>query len=791
MQKCKNKKRILIKDFGMLGLQNLVNFCSFFNRGVRMNTNELNVLAQQAATRSAREDNRLKARNKSWVEPKETNRSVTAVLLTQDEDGHLKVLASNSNVKLPSKKYNDNVQQAYFDRLLETVFSQGLFEVESRNAIHINNLNVERIKQVIQELLATDEFQKISDANIQLSDVSPNVELLNQFLQLDDLKLEKNEEKNYLRIRLCCRLFEKLLPEQYQKFCDTVAGNKTIYLAARVHYREYQHDFVTDSEKGKGLYEKVETLPIVQFVDPVLLEDQTGLTLSSDHNTGSSFVNMDELLDKRPIDEYEGSLIIDAIVNAVMKNQITLTKIQTQQLATIKRKLSTVDLDPQTTISLWVDPQNIFSILEPRQLPVKGAAYSISHLNDQHAFVDKALRFASQDLHSPQHLCHDHKKAIGSATRYGSDVPHFWGQTHAEIGTTSCLFMPGLEHQGSTVIVKGTDIKQHGYGAFCKDNPQSAEEITPNNETGLDAAMLAALRSKHHTPVHDETLRADSTLIIGGLALDYCVKTTALQAVMKGYQRVIVNLPACKAINADTAQKAILEMADAGVMFIVRPQALNKQIEVVDASELRSYFSDEKLQVPQQSQFTTPEAYTKACTVYTCLQQAINNSSQDGEEQKWLHSAANTLKGKIDSASQETNLESLLSNKKDKQKINKNWQNFIAAASRYIEEELNPYLASTCRIQTGVEPVSTAAPRPSTPEQRERMLFTLYALTEGLTKPHDCAASVFYLINSPRQGTGANWKRIAGEALLVLSLTAALITVSCMFPCFSPEQWHL
>lgn len=53
-------------------------------------------------------------------------------------------------------------------------------------------------------------------------------------------------------------------------------------------------------------------------------------------------------------------------------------------------------------------------------------------------------------------------------------------------------------------------------------------------------------------------------LVIAGLAFDYCVHFTALDARKMDYE-VLVVLPACKAISEKTEQQSFQEMANAGV----------------------------------------------------------------------------------------------------------------------------------------------------------------------------------------------------------------------------------
>ncbi len=61
-------------------------------------------------------------------------------------------------------------------------------------------------------------------------------------------------------------------------------------------------------------------------------------------------------------------------------------------------------------------------------------------------------------------------------------------------------------------------------------------------------------------------------VIVGGLALDFCVKTTALQLAAAGF-KVIIHLPACRAISEEGANQAIQDMRQAGVSVAATREA--------------------------------------------------------------------------------------------------------------------------------------------------------------------------------------------------------------------------
>lgn len=64
-------------------------------------------------------------------------------------------------------------------------------------------------------------------------------------------------------------------------------------------------------------------------------------------------------------------------------------------------------------------------------------------------------------------------------------------------------------------------------------------------------------------------------VLVGGLALDYCVKTTALQLRRAGFE-VIVYLPACRAIASETAETACLTMGEHGITLVASLEQLDR-----------------------------------------------------------------------------------------------------------------------------------------------------------------------------------------------------------------------
>ncbi|HRE33229.1 MAG TPA: isochorismatase family protein, partial [Candidatus Berkiella sp.] len=73
------------------------------------------------------------------------------------------------------------------------------------------------------------------------------------------------------------------------------------------------------------------------------------------------------------------------------------------------------------------------------------------------------------------------------------------------------------------------------------------------------------------------------TVLVGGLATDYCVKYTVLQLLATGFE-TIVNLGACRGISPQTTQDAIKEMKAHGAIIIQSShelQQIDKVSEVI------------------------------------------------------------------------------------------------------------------------------------------------------------------------------------------------------------------
>ena len=190
-------------------------------------------------------------------------------------------------------------------------------------------------------------------------------------------------------------------------------------------------------------------------------------------------------------------------------------------------------LDPDRDALLIVDVQNDFC--PGGALGVAGGDQIVPVLNRYaRRFAARgAAVFGSRDWHPHR-------------TRHFKDHGGLWPR-HCVQGTRGAEFHPGLELPApSTVVSKGMDPDEDAYSCFQARDAEGQE-------------LPALLRA-----------RGVRRLFVGGLATDYCVKATALDAVREGLE-VVVLRDAIRAVDLEPGDgaRAIEEMSRSGARFIV------------------------------------------------------------------------------------------------------------------------------------------------------------------------------------------------------------------------------
>jgi len=199
------------------------------------------------------------------------------------------------------------------------------------------------------------------------------------------------------------------------------------------------------------------------------------------------------------------------------------------------------------TGAIVTDIQGDFTELKHGSLPVKGT--------DQR-FIDKVIAatkmlkrkgcaiFATQDWHPKEHISffttYPGKKAFEVISRNGKEQvlwpPHcVQGSEGAKILLDEQLF--------DAIVRKGTEVEFESYSGFHDDG---------GNQTPL-----------HHILQTGDIER----VIIYGIATDYCVRASSLDAVALGYQVVMVK-DLSRGVAPETTNHALEEMEQRGVILL-------------------------------------------------------------------------------------------------------------------------------------------------------------------------------------------------------------------------------
>jgi nicotinamidase/pyrazinamidase len=209
----------------------------------------------------------------------------------------------------------------------------------------------------------------------------------------------------------------------------------------------------------------------------------------------------------------------------------------------------TKHLKKETTATFLVDAQKGFTPLCPNELPVPEGDLIGGECNK--TFEKTKFKVASKDAHPYDALwLTEYKERIDKlgATAY-SQIDLCWPR-HCVVGTygfelLSCL--PKME-EFDFLIYKGVECNIHPYSAVY--------HLLKHNTKGdrISTGVIEFFK-----------LNKVDTIIIVGLATNYCCASTALDLVNAGF-RVIMNLGGCRG-SGDT-NSAIENMKKHGIEFV-------------------------------------------------------------------------------------------------------------------------------------------------------------------------------------------------------------------------------
>jgi nicotinamidase/pyrazinamidase len=193
---------------------------------------------------------------------------------------------------------------------------------------------------------------------------------------------------------------------------------------------------------------------------------------------------------------------------------------------------------PQTALVV-VDVQNDFA--DPNgSLYVRGGEAIVPRINEEirHAHEAGSPVIYTQDWHPPV-------------------TPHFqkdggiW-PVHCVQGTWGSEFHPALDVVAGAPVVRKGSGGEDGYSAFSVRDPISGD---------VQRTRLGELLDE----------RGVRDVVIAGLATDYCVKETGLDAIGLGYRPTVL-VDAVRAVNLepDDGERALDALATAGVELLER-----------------------------------------------------------------------------------------------------------------------------------------------------------------------------------------------------------------------------
>lgn len=194
--------------------------------------------------------------------------------------------------------------------------------------------------------------------------------------------------------------------------------------------------------------------------------------------------------------------------------------------------------------SFDVDAQCGFTPLCPDELPVPGGHTIASALNVQATFAQ--FRVGSKDAHPPNAKWVATRNEPTLSKIDGENMDVRWPK-HCVPGTKGFELIPGLPHpsQYDFFVYKGIEVDMHPYGS-CFHNLQES----------MSTGIIEFLR------YHNVT-----TILVGGLTTEFCVKLTALQ-LLRAHFEVIVNLSACKGLYKNESEEALEILKQNGAIII-------------------------------------------------------------------------------------------------------------------------------------------------------------------------------------------------------------------------------
>lgn len=209
-------------------------------------------------------------------------------------------------------------------------------------------------------------------------------------------------------------------------------------------------------------------------------------------------------------------------------------------------------------VVLVVDMQADFSEAHDGSLAVPGSGpdyvEKISDATNQLKNLGLQV-IATQDWHPDNHMSfastHDNAQPFDTIELPNGRVQVLWPKHCVEKSDGAAILIDSTLID--SVIHKGSDPRFDSYSGFRDDG---------GSKTDLDATLTEA---------------GVKTLIVYGIATDYCVKATVLDAIKLGYQVYVIK-ELCRGVNEETSREALEEMSGKGAIVAPDLESLKNMI---------------------------------------------------------------------------------------------------------------------------------------------------------------------------------------------------------------------
>ena len=194
--------------------------------------------------------------------------------------------------------------------------------------------------------------------------------------------------------------------------------------------------------------------------------------------------------------------------------------------------------------SINVDPQKGFTPICPDELPVPGGDEIVPALLAQNALAEVLI--GSSDAHS-EHALFRVETAEEQFQPLDYENTDCTFKMHCQPGTKGFELLDGLPAptEYDFFVWKGVSPDLHPYGACYHDLKET-----------LSTGVIEYLQCAGVTDV-----------VVGGLATDFCVATTAKQLAKTGKFKVVLNLEGSRGISEEGIDAQLVEMQKIGIVI--------------------------------------------------------------------------------------------------------------------------------------------------------------------------------------------------------------------------------